>query len=186
MLGSYADQLRRLDRQFHAIGNSDNPDVIITNVPSSGEIAAVGFNPLNTADQTLYMNAAILGKISSAAAETRAATKSGWAAANKGDLAANAYYSVTHEYGHMLHNAMYAKAKANGYTGTRNEFVAKCNAEIEKIAKERYGVKRKTDVSQYGGTNGREKFAETFASSQLGGNTGMAKAMRYWLKQQNF
>lgn len=185
VLGSYADQLARLDRRFGAIKGSDKPEVIITN-ESGSTLAAVGFNPQNPADQTLYINAKKLGKIKKAVATTKESTASGWAAANKGDLKANAYYAVTHEYGHMLHNQMFAKAKANGYTGTRNEFVARCNAEILNIAKQRYGVKRKTQVSVYGNTNGRERFAETFASSQLGGNTAMAKAMRYWLKQQGF
>lgn len=186
VLGSYADQLNRLERRFGAIGGSENPAVIVTNVPGSGEIAAVGFNPSNPADQTLYLNAAYLGKISKATATTKRATESGWAAKNSGSLQAQAYYSVTHEYGHMLHNQMYAKAKAAGYTGTRNEFVAKCNAEILQIAKTRYGVKNATKVSDYGEYNGRERFAETFASSQLGGKTGMAKAMRYWLKEQGY
>ena len=186
VLGSYADQLARLDRKFGAIRNSENPDVIVVNEKRSDAIAAVGFNPFNPADQTLYLNEAYLGRISRVVADTKASTAAGWSAKNSGDLRANAYYSVTHEYGHMLHNQLYAKAKAAGYTGTRNEFVAQCNAEIAKIAKERYRVTRSTEVSRYGESNGREKFAETFASSQLGGRTGMAKAMRYWLKQQGF
>lgn len=186
VLGSYADQLARLEKRFGAINGSVKPSVIVTNERGTGEIAAVGFNPLNPADQTLYLNAAYLGRISSATATTKASTASGWSAQNAGDLRANAYYSVTHEYGHMLHNQMYAKAKAAGFSGSREQFVAKCNAEVEKIARERYGVKRRTEVSKYGTSNGREKFAETFASSQLGGRTGMAKAMRYWLKQQGY
>lgn len=186
VLGSYADQLARLDRKFGAIKGSSKPEVIVVNERGTGTIAAVGFNPLNPADQTLYLNEAELGKISQATKTTKESTASGWSAQNSGDLRANAYYSVTHEYGHMLHNQLYAKAKAAGYTGTRNEFVAKCNDEILKIARESYGVKHKTEVSKYGTTNGREKFAETFASSQLGGKTGMAKAMRKWLKEQGF
>ena len=181
VLGSYADQLARLDRRFGAIKNSDNPSVIVTNAPGTGEIAAVGFNPLNPADQTLYLNEAYLGRISASTARQQQRTASGWSASNSGDLKANAYYSVTHEYGHMLHNQMYAKAKEAGYTGTRQEFVARCNAEIESIARTHYGLRGRAEVSQYGSTNGREKFAETFASSQLGGNTAMAKAMRRWL-----
>ena len=186
VLGSYADQLARLEKKFGAIAGSVKPSVIVTNEQGTGEIAAVGFNLLNPADQTLYLNAAYLGRISEATATTKASTASGWSAKNAGDLRANAYYSVTHEYGHMLHNQMFAKAKAAGYNGSREQFVAKCNAEVIKIARERYGVKSKVEVSRYGTANGREKFAETFASSQLGGKTGMAKAMRYWLKQQGY
>ena len=186
VLGSYADQLRRLERQFGAVSGSKDSNVIVVNAKSSSAIAAVGFNPLNPADQTLYLNASYLGKISAAAATAAENNKSGWSAANRGDLSANAYYAVTHEYGHMLHNTMYAKAKSSGYTGSREQFISKANKEIEKIAKTRYGAKSKTDVSRYGKTNSREKFAETFASSQLGGNTAMAKAMRQWLKDQGF
>ncbi len=186
VLGSYADQLQRLDRKYGAIKNSDHPDVVVVNEKGSGTIAAVGFNPKNPADQTLYLNEAYLGTISKATSTTKSSTASGWSAANKGDLRANAYYSVTHEYGHMLHNSMYSKAKSAGYNGSREQYVAKCNSEILHIATTRYGVKSKTEVSKYGNTNGRERFAETFASSQLGGNTGMAKAMRYWLKKQGY
>lgn len=184
VLGSYADQLARLERRFGAISGSVHPTVVVTNERGTGELAAVGFNPLNPADQTLYINAAYLGRISQVVKGQKQSTKRRWSAANSGDLKANAYYTVTHEYGHMLHNQLYAKAKQAGYTGSRQEFVAQCNAEIEKIARTRYGLKGSSTVSRYGNTNGREKFAETFASSQLGGNTPMALAMRAWLDER--
>lgn len=186
VLGSYADQLTRLESRFGAAGDSKKPVVIVTNEPASDAIAAVGFNPANPADQTLFLNSAYLGKISPAVAAQQEATAKKWAAANDGSLKSNAYYSVTHEYGHMLHNAMYAKAKESGYTGTRNEWIENANREVLNIAKTRYNVKKATGVSRYGETNGRERFAETFASSQLGGKTAMAKAMRVWLKQKGF
>ena len=63
VLGSYADQLRRLEREFGAIENSKNASVVVVNEKGTGTIAAVGFSPLDAADQTLYLNEAKLGKI---------------------------------------------------------------------------------------------------------------------------
>lgn len=186
VLGSYADQLTRLERKYGAINGSEKPAVIVVDEPASSAIAAVGFMPSNPADQTLYLNSAYLGSISKSVADQQEAAAKKWSASHDGSLKSNAYYAVTHEYGHMLHNTMYSQAKAKGYTGTRNEWVEQANKDITKIAKERYHVKTKTGVSEYATANGRERFAETFASSQLGGNTGMAKAMRYWLKQQGY
>ena len=88
-----------------------------------------------------------------------------------------AAYSITHEYGHMLSNALAAK------TGmTADGFSLKAYREISTIAMDKYGAKKGTSPSRYGSTSSAEFFAEAFASAHGGSPNAYGLAMLDWLK----
>lgn len=183
VLGAYGIQLNNLERRFGAIGGSEKVSVAMTD--KADFVAAVSYNPLNTGQQTLILNYSDMGKISKAVSQQRASEKSGWAMPTDGSVKSMARYTVTHEYGHILHNQLYARAKANGYTGTRNQFIGSAMREIKSNAIKNYGATQKS-LSGYGATNSREFFAETFANANLGNPNALGHAMNDWLKKQGF
>lgn len=183
VLGAYGIQLNNLERRYGAIGGSEN--VKVGMVEGADFVAAVSFNPKNPSQQTLIFNHSDMGKISSAVRQQRESEKSGWSMPTNGSIKSLARYTVTHEYGHLLHNQLYAKAVKGGYKGTRNEFVGTVMTNIAKDAMIKYGGMTK-DLSGYSKTNSRELFAETFANANLGKPNAMGKAMNDWLKKQGF
>lgn len=110
-------------------------------------------------------------------------------------------YSITHEYGHMIQNKLFADyLKQKGMavkTPTPTDyrrllsyyqsFGMNCRAAICKIAgKNNPNFDIKKNLSKYGDTNAHEFFAEVFANSQLGAPNELGIAMQQWLKQQGF
>lgn len=91
--------------------------------------------------------------------------------------------TLTHEYGHMIHNLLYQQALNSGYIGTREDYVSD-------IVRNVYGILGKNDeyavpwelLSDYGKTNCFEAFAEIFANSQGSKPNGLGLAMREWLE----
>ena len=75
------------------------------------------------------------------------------------------------------------KAKRNGYKGSLEQFSFEVQQQIEGIAKKNNWVISKRTLSEYGETNPREFFAETFANSQLGNPTSYGRAMQVWLEE---
>lgn len=183
VLGAYGIQLNNLERKYGAIGGSDKPKVGM--VDGADFIAAVSYNPNNTAKQTLILNYSDMGNISKAVKQQRKAEKSGWAMPTDSSVKNMARYTVTHEYGHMLHNSLYAKAVASGYTGTRNQWLGSQVRSIKSNAQKKYGATSKS-MSTYGKSNSAEFFAEAFANANLGNPNAMGKAMNDWLRKQGF
>lgn len=89
-------------------------------------------------------------------------------------------YSITHEYGHMMHNVMYQQLKNTGKTLTRDEYVSNIVREIF----EDTGVDRPYELlSDYGKKNCYEAFAEMFANSQGSKPNALGLSMRKWLER---
>lgn len=100
----------------------------------------------------------------------------------KADLLSRVRYTVTHEYGHQLENALFIRARADGYIGTSREYRAMVKREINKLA----GMPASSAPTNYGGTSGGEFFAEAFTGAILGGSDSHSVAMRQWLRNQGY
>ena len=183
VLGAYGIQLNQLERKFGAV-SSTNTDVGMTR--KADFVAAVSYEPTNPANQTLIFNLADMGSIKNATSQQRESEKAGWSMKTDGSLKSHARYTVTHEYGHILHNALYTRARQRGYRGTRDQFVNEASKKISDIARGKYGGRKSGGISEYGKTNSREFFAEAFASSQLGKPNAVGMAMSDWLTSQGF
>ena len=110
-------------------------------------------------------------------------------------------YTVTHEYGHIIENNVIndafsklspLKQRELSTDGTkwmlwRNEQADSVWKEITGIAKEITGdddFLSYNHLSDYGKTNTKEAFAESFASFALGGDSVMGKAIGVWLERK--
>lgn len=183
ILGAQMIQLQNLEKEFGAIKAGD-VEMLAAPVGHGGTVAAVAFQPI-TGKQTLMLNSDYFTNAGQMHADQLANEHSGWNMPTNGSVKEAARYAITHEYGHMLHNELYNKARANGYTGTRKQFVSQEWLKIQKIANETYGAKA-SDLSRYGNENRREAFAEAFANSQLGKPTKVGLAMRDYLKSLRY
>ncbi|OFK24216.1 DUF4417 domain-containing protein [Olsenella sp. HMSC062G07] len=105
---------------------------------------------------------------------------SGFKMPTDGRLTSRANYTITHEYGHLVQNALYTQAVRNGYTGSERKFAGTAKREIEEIAIGRYGGSGSM-MSGYGHYNAHEFFAESFAYSQLGAPNAYGRAMNDYL-----
>lgn len=176
VLGAYANALTNLEREYGAIGASDNP--IFTTGNSSTTKAMVVYDDANPLSQSLVINSDMMGTISANVRLQRASESTGHHAATDGKITSEAYYTITHEYGHMLSNALAAK---NG--STASSFSNRAASEIQRIAASRYGASSDSTVSGYGRTNSAEFFAESFASYRSGSPNAYGKAMGDWLRR---
>lgn len=175
-LNSYAIALKKLERKYGAIAASENPSFVTGNGDGSGTLAAVYSNPNNPAQQFMAINSNVLGSTHRNLASQASSEASGWAAGTDGKITNRNAYTVVHEYGHMLHNAMAA------HSGLSSKgFTQKAKNEIMKIAKSKYNATG--NVSTYGTTNSREFFAEAFASYNSGKPNAYGKAMGDWLEK---
>jgi hypothetical protein len=110
-------------------------------------------------------------------------------------------YTVTHEYGHIIENNVIndafsklspLKQRELSTDGTkwmlwRNEQADNVWKEITGIAKEITGDDNflsYNHLSDYGKTNTKEAFAESFASFALGGDSVMGKAIGVWFERK--
>lgn len=120
--------------------------------------------------------------------------------------------SLTHEYGHLMHNKIISKAISNDYNELLKQWhngsitdnddfndrlfsayynrIGNLNKQIINIAvKQNPGMSRadvKKAMSSYGNTNSAEFFAEAFASANGGKPNIMGKAMQEWLRQGGY
>ena len=115
-------------------------------------------------------------------------------------------YTVTHEYGHILENAISRKRED---WNVLEEKVSKLGFDHRKIQKVRKDAEKKQakiiyeeiidiakknnpdfklseNLSRYGHTNHFEAFAEMFANSQLGAPNELGRAMQEWLRKEGF
>lgn len=185
VMGAFGIQLHNLEKKYGAI--SDSTSVSIQGVEGGDFKGAVAYIPADPTFQTLALNATYLGNIGKLNSDLKYEQKIGFKTQTDGTILNQARYTVTHEYGHMLENVLYQKAKQSGYTGTQNQFNAKVKQEIHSGAV-KYGVSAISDGSPsgYGSTNAAEFFAESFASANLGKPNAYGKSMQDWLKKQGF
>lgn len=183
ILGAQMIQLQNLEKRFGAIDSGD-VEMLSAPVGHGGTVAAVAYQPI-TGSQTLMLNSDYFKNAGQMHIDQLVNEHSGWNMPTNGTVLDAARYAITHEYGHMLHNELYNRAKANGYSGTRKQFVSREWLKIQRIANNKYGA-RKSDLSRYGNENRREAFAEAFANSQLGNPTKVGLAMRDYLKSLGY
>lgn len=172
LVGNYANHLAKLERKYGVIGSTDT---VLAGADGAGFYGAAG--ELADGRMALVLNKG-LGKnrLSWYLNKQRAEQAEGYKSATDDRITSIANYTLTHEYGHLLH-AMLAKK-----TGKTERQISN---EIKGIAETRYGGSDK-NVSRYGRTNEQEFFAEAFASSQLGAPNPAGKAMLDWLKRNGY
>lgn len=173
-LGAYAIALNGLEKEYGAISASKNPVFTTGNGTS---LAAVFFKDTDPSSQFMAINSKSMGSIGSTLKVFRENEKSGWFAKTDGKITSQARQTITHEYGHMLSNALAAK---NGTTATG--FAIKAYREIRQIAQTKYGAKKGSSPSRYGSSSAEEFFAESFASYKSGSPNAYGKAIGDWLK----
>lgn len=174
VLGAYGNALIGLERRYGAIAASDKPSFTTFNGTAT---AAVRYNPLNPSSQSMGINPAQMGNMSNYLKSQRESAATGWHALTDGKITKVAAYSITHEYGHMLSNALAAKSGMSA-----DGFSIRAWREVDAIAKSKYGAKKGSAPSRYGETNRAEFFAEAFASAHGGSPNEYGKAMQDWLK----
>ena len=176
VLGAYAIALNRLEREYGAIGASEAPEFVTGN--SKNVKAAVFYEGDAPSKQFMAINSDSMGMIGTNVRLHRDAEKSGFHAATDGRITSEARYTITHEYGHMLSNALAAK---NGMSASA--FSDKAAGEIRQIANRKYGASSRDNVSSYGRTNNAEFFAESFASYRSGRPNAFGNALGDWLQE---
>lgn len=181
VIGAYGIQLKNLERKYGAIGASNS--VHIVTADGAGFKAAVGHDLQG--NQVLYLNPSELGNIGRYTSSLKSEQQSGFKMPTSGTVKNQARYTITHEYGHMLQNAMYRKAVTNGYKGTQGQYARDVANEVTSEASKRYNAK-KGDLSSYGASNSAEFFAEAFANANLGSPNAIGKAMNDWLRKNGF
>lgn len=107
-MSAYAQQLNKLEREF---GTINAVPTVLVGADGSGFYAAAG-GIANGA--VLMLNRQSAGNAARMAKAHAAEERSGFKMPTNGRLTSQAGYTVTHEYGHLLQNALYQRAKANG------------------------------------------------------------------------
>lgn len=169
-LNSYAIALKGLERKYGAISASENP-IFVTGARGN-TFAAVVHNPDNPANQFMVINSKVLGSTKVNLKSQASSERDGWSARTNGKITKRNAYTVTHEYGHMVHNVLVSQS------GKSHETISK---EVAFIAKSKYNAKG--SVSRYGSRNANEFFAEAFASYNSGSPNAYGKAIGDYLKR---
>lgn len=173
-MGAYLSAISNLEREYGALNAVPTE---IMGADGRGFYAAAGHSDKAA---VLILNR---GHMANAAAHARSQKKDeadGFKMPTDGKLTSLANYTVKHEYGHLLQNALYQKAKANGYSGTEGQFAASAYNEIERTARKKYGA-TSGSLSRYGHTNSKEAFAESFANLNSGSPNAFGKALGEYL-----
>lgn len=174
-LNSYAIALKGLEKEYGAIAASDNP-IFTTANSKDGTLAAVMYRPSKPDDQMMVINTGALGSTSINLSKIRRGEQKGHFSQTDGKITNQNAYAVTHEYGHMLQNALAARSGKN-----LSSYETNAKKEIEHIAKTKYNAGN-SHVSGYGQSNAAEFFAESFASLHSGNPNAYGKALGDWLK----
>ena len=186
VLGTQDIGTQSLGFYIKAIGNLEKKYGALKAVPTSLAGADFSNNALaaaggNSKGATLLLSRSSMGNAIGAAKAQAAMEKTNWAMSTDGKLSSRARATVTHEYGHLLQNALYQKAVAKGYTGTKSQHANETYKTIVGIAKTKYGA-NSNSLSRYGRSNAYEAFAESFASLNGGNPTAFGKALGDYLK----
>ena len=200
------NQLIKLEDTFGAIKQSERPDLITRS--SGNAVAYVSHSVVNPKKQTLSLCKSYYGESTESFLAThKRLVSNGFFMPIKDELENYYIYSVTHEYGHILHNILIQKefdritqetllAMGNiyspnselwtkGHETVAANYMKKIIKEIEDIARAKNPkYSRGANISRYGKTNVYEFFAEVFANSQLGAPNELGSAMNEWLKKK--
>lgn len=175
-MSSYMTAIGRLEKEYGAL---KAVPTTVAGADGKGFHAAAATGP---GGATLILNRASMGNAARHARETARESAAGFKMPTNGKLTSNARYTVTHEYGHLLQNALYQKARKSGYNRSQRQFAAKAYRDISRTAAKKYGATGKS-LSKYGKTNAFEAFAESFASLHSGAPTAYGKAMADYLRK---
>ena len=192
------EQLRTLEKKFGAVHGSVHPK-IGADKNGGGTFAYVSHYIKDINTQSLHFCANHFSSITDIISEMADLAK------RKYFMPSNDYivYTVTHEYGHMLHNVLLTndmdsfqdfKTRAtttNGrykaYDKYRDKTLNQYRTEIIDIAKQRNpNFDINANLSRYGMTNPAEFFAEVFANSQGGQPNELGDAMNEWLRGRGY
>ena len=200
------NQFKRLNDKFGALSESNRG---VFAVERSGQThAAVRGTFRNLDQQSLSLGTEHFGRgrdalISSAKKES----ESNWSMRCKAEN--YSVYTITHEYGHILHNTIIrSRVDINDFEKRRSEVLISKNGiskaekmrktesdkhakavfkEVLDIAKESNSeFSLSANISRYGKTDYYEAFAEVFANSQLGDPNELGLAMNVWLERQGY
>lgn len=170
VLGAYGIALNNLEQQYGAMSILGEFPVLGANTTDT--IAAVRYGKDGKANG-LILSRNLMGNISRLVAKQREMEASGYKMPTDGSLMTAARYTITHEYGHIMHNAI---SQRTGKSETQ------IFHEIKRLAETKYGAST-DDVSRYGRTNSHEFFAEAFANANSGNPNPVGLAMREYLRK---
>lgn len=177
------DKLNSLEERFNVIKRSTKPWMFYDTRHNA--IAYVERSQFDAADQNLFICGKYFKKGNNLAEVTKEMIDiKHFMPADTNSMYDMQTYTVTHEYGHMIHNLKHSQAVKTGYRGSFNEYVRRLDDEIVNIAKTiDPNVDINSELSAYGKENEREFFAEVFANSQCGNPNTLGKAMIKWLER---
>ena len=183
---SIADQLGMLEKQFAGIEKTQGTIELIYKQEVDG--ARTSRRDSLTTRITTGMPFSTWDRMMNMMSEH---SEIGWCMPFINDSQGRARYIVTHEYGHILENALIAEDRKQ-IQGTHDDFLNLYMKQIEDIARNMEPNYRREDyLSQYGldavnkGKSG-EFFTECFVNSQLGAPNVLGEAMRIWLEQKGY
>lgn len=182
-----ATQLKALEDKFNVVHRSTNPHFDYKGRASS--IAWVTRYDRNYAEQYLTINGQYFKNYQDLVDTYRSGVNRGWwmplDTNNEYELITS---TITHEYGHMLHNML---CQQNNMLGGRYMTTAQYTTMVQKelidiATKNNPNFDLMANISKYGRTNSREFFAEVFCNSQYSQPNELGIAMQEWLKQKGF
>lgn len=196
-------QLHNLEQTFGAVKKSTGSICSVSGGRATD--AYVGAKVTDPTNQNLSLCPIAFNSYKSNVTETLSQIESGYIMPALKENAS--IYTVTHEYGHMVQNAVIKKAmedygleklkasidyskktekaRLKQYKKIWADTEKRCCAEILDIAKEaNVNFKLGDNISRYGRTNYAEFFAEVFANSQLGAPNELGKAMLVWFERK--
>lgn len=176
-LGLYIQAVGNLERRYGAL-NAIPTTLAGADFADSRVLAAAGGS---SSGAVLLLGRSAMGNAAKAARAQKHMEDAKWSMPTDGRLTSRAKATVTHEYGHLLQNALYQKAVKGGYTGTRQQHAAEVYRTVKNTAKKKYKASSGS-LSRYGRSNAFEAFAESFASLNGGNPTAFGKALGDYLK----
>lgn len=174
-MSTYMLQLQKLEKEYGAIHAIPTKVYAATGNFSAAAGSAGNGNAILLLNPRYMSNAAVLAK------NKRKAEASFQSMPTNGRLTSYAGYTVTHEYGHLVQNALYERAISRGVSISEDAFSARARREIVSIAMKRYSSSG-IAMSNYGRSNSYEFFAEAFANAHLGAPNAIGLAMRDYLR----
>lgn len=173
-MGAYISAIGALEREYGAL--KAVPTVLL-GADGIGFYAAAGGTNNGAA---MLLNRRYMSNAAKHAKVSNHESSKGFKMPTNGKLTTAATYTVKHEYGHLLQNALYKKAVENGYKGSSQKHAREIYNQIKHTAIKKYGATSKS-LSSYGKSNVYEAFAESFAGLHSGNPTAFSLALRDYL-----
>lgn len=174
-MSAYMLQLQKLEKEYGAI------HAVPTKVyAATGNFTAAAGSDGN-GNANLLLNPRHMANAATLARNQRREEATFFFMPTNGRLTSYAGYTVAHEYGHLVQNALYQRAISRGASVSADTFSEIAKKEINSIAMKKYSSKG-VAMSTYGQYNSYEFFAEAFANAHLGAPNAIGLAMRDYLR----